>query len=210
MKYTECCIFLRCVCKENWKSWLLGLQLNRAMVLFSRKYGRACYHDIANKCGISKSSAARICLQKSTEKKLIKNVTGKTSNKLTSGRGRPRKVSHHSVRRLLQTLGNMQIRNVHITIKNVVEKSALSFGMTSRRTFLRYLNEEGYSYMQARKKGKNDRKLRLRFAREMKRKLRQNPDFWTNEVAFFLDGVSFIHKYNPQSGPSGSKSRVWR
>ena len=40
--------------------------------------------------------------------------------------------------------------------------------------------------------------------------MRQNPDFWTNEVAFFLDGVSFIHKYNPQSGASCSKARVWR
>ena len=45
----------------------------------------------------------------------------------------------------------------------------------------------------------NDPKLPLRFAREMKRKVRQNPDFWTNEVAFFLDGVCFIHKYNLQS-----------
>ena len=44
----------------------------------------------------------------------------------------------------------------------------------------------------------------------MKCKVRQNPDFWTNEVAFFLDGVSFIHKYNPQSGASCSKARVWR
>ena len=92
-------------------------------------------------------------------------------------------------------------------------KSGLSLEMASRRTFSRYLNEEGYSYLQARKKGllsENDRKLRLRFAREMKRKVRQNPDFWTNEVAFFLDGVSFIHKYNPQSSASRSKARVWR
>ena len=187
--------------------------VKRAMVLFSRKYGRACYRDIANKCGISKSSAARMCLQKSTAKKLVKNVTGKTSNKLTSGRGRPRKVSHCSVRKLLLTLIDMQVRNVHITVKNVVEKSGLSFEMASRRTFSRYLNEEGYSYLQARKKGllsENDRKLQLQFAREVKCKMRQNPDFWTNEVVFFLDGVSFIHKYNPQSGASCSKSCVWR
>ena len=40
--------------------------------------------------------------------------------------------------------------------------------------------------------------------------VKQNPDFWTNEVAFFLDGVSFIHKYNLQSGASCSKARVWQ
>ena len=107
----------------------------------------------------------------------------------------------------------MQSRNLNITVKNVIEKSGLSLEMASRRTFSRYLNEEGYSYLQARKKGllsENDRKQRLRFAREMRRKVTENPDFWTNEVAFFLDAVSFVHKYNPQSGASGNRSRVWR
>ena len=44
----------------------------------------------------------------------------------------------------------------------------------------------------------------------MKSKVKQNPDSWTNEQAFFLDGVSFIHKYNRQSGASCSKARVRR
>ena len=30
-----------------------------------------------------------------------------------------------------------------------------------------------------------------------------------NEVAFYLDGVSFVHKYNPQSGTS-SQAQVWQ
>ena len=132
--------------------------VQRATVLFSRKYGRACYRYIANKCGISKSSTARIRLQESTEKKLVKNVMDKSSTKLTIRRGRPRKVSHCSVRKLLRTLRDMQIRNVHITVKNVVEKSGLSLEMASRRTFSRYLNEEGYNYLQARKKGLVERK----------------------------------------------------
>ena len=187
--------------------------VQRAMVLFARKYGRACYRDIANECGISKSSVARICVRESKAKTLVNNATKNSSSKATSRRGRPRKVSDRSVRKLLRTLRDMQMRNVHITVKNVVEKSGLSLEMASRRTFSRYLNEEGYSYLQARKKGllsENDRKVRLQFARKMKRKVKQNPDFWTNEVAFFLDGVSFIHKYNPQSGASCNKSHVWR
>lgn len=117
------------------------------------------------------------------------------------------------VSKLIRTLKDMQSRNLNITVKNVIEKSGLSLEMASRRTFSRYLNEEGYSYLQARKKGllsENDRKQRLRFLREMRRKVRENPDFWTNEVAFFLDAVSFVHKYNPQSGASGNRSRVWR
>ena len=61
--------------------------VKRAMLLFSRKYGRASYRDIGNKCAISKSSSARICLQVCTKKKLVKRVTDKTSTKLTSWRG---------------------------------------------------------------------------------------------------------------------------
>ena len=61
--------------------------VKRAMLLFSRKYGRASYRDIGNKCAISKSSSVRICLQVCTKKKLVKKVTDKTSTKLTSWRG---------------------------------------------------------------------------------------------------------------------------
>ena len=44
----------------------------------------------------------------------------------------------------------------------------------------------------------------------MSRTVKENPAFWTNEVAFFLDAVSFVHKYNPQTGASSNRSRVWR
>ena len=35
---------------------------------------------------------------------------------------------------------------------------------------------------------------------------------WTNEVALCLVAVTFVHKYNPQSGASvkKEKTRVWR
>ena len=38
----------------------------------------------------------------------------------------------------------------------------------------------------------------------------RNPHFWTNETAFYLDGVSFVHKYNPKSGAACNEARVWR
>ena len=74
------------------------------------------------------------------------------------------------------------------------------------------LTRMGNGYLQARKKGllsENDRKLRIRFARKMKRVVAQNPQFWTHEVGFYLDAVFFIHKYNPQSGANINRSRVW-
>ena len=39
---------------------------------------------------------------------------------------------------------------------------------------------------------------------------RTNPGFWTNEVGFYLDGVSFVYKHNPLAGAVSPKARVWR
>ena len=44
----------------------------------------------------------------------------------------------------------------------------------------------------------------------MKRVVAQNPQFWTHEVGFYLDAVSFVHKYNPESGANINRTRVWR
>ena len=44
----------------------------------------------------------------------------------------------------------------------------------------------------------------------MKRVVAQNPQFWTHEVGFYLDAVSFVHKYNPRSGANINRWRVWR
>ena len=181
-------------------------QVQTALALFLHKYHYASCRDIARACGISKSSTARICYP---------NCLPSDKNPSTSYSkgGRPRKVSERSVRKLLRALKELRTKNVHITVRSLVESSGLSFDMASRRTFSRYLNENGYEYLQARKKGllsEKDRKLRVQFAHKMKRVAADNPQFWMNEVAFFLDAVSFVHKYNPQSGVNLNKSQVWR
>ena len=149
---------------------------------------------------------ARICCQNPTASKKITSTA-------TSGGGRPRKVSERSGRKLLRALKELRSSNRHTTVKSLVERSGLSFEMASRRTFSRYLNENGYHYLQGRKKGllsDNDWKLRVRFAKKMKHLVAENPHFWSNEVAFYLDAVSFVHKYSPQSGATMNRSRVWR
>lgn len=58
----------------------------------------------------------------------------------------------------------LRTKNGHATVKSIVERSGLSFEMASRRTLSRYLNENGYGYLQARKKGllsENDQKFRI-------------------------------------------------
>ena len=181
-------------------------QLKRALALYLHKYHYSSCRDIAKACKISKSSAARIVKEKDIRS--VKNATNCKSQGV-----RPRKLGERDVRTLVRSLKELRKKNVHITVKSLVENSGLSFEMASRRTFSRCLNENGYGYLQARKKGllsEKDRKLRVQFSRKMLRIAADNPDFWMNEVAFFLDAVSFVHKYNPQSGVNLNRSRVWR
>ena len=81
------------------------------------------------------------------------------------------------------------------------------------RTISRYLNRNGFYTRQERKKGllnNKDKRLRLSYAREMKRVLRELPDYYTNHVAFYLDAVSFVHKNDPRKAAVQPKSRGWR
>ena len=128
--------------------------------------------------------------------------------------GRARKVNERSVRTLIRCLKQSRKKNINVTVKALVEESGLTLKMASRLTFSRRLNDEGYRFLQARKKGllkDKDRKLRMKYATRIKRNcLLENPNFWKNEVAFYLDGVSFVYKDNPLNSAASPKSRVWR
>lgn len=40
--------------------------------------------------------------------------------------------------------------------------------------------------------------------------MKRNKHFWEKEVAFYLDGVSFIHNYNPmRTATTTGMARVW-
>ena len=69
----------------------------------------------------------------------------------------------------------------------------------SYRTLVRVMNENGYKSLRPRQKGLlsgKDRKRRVRFARNGLKQY--DPEFWAKDVLLYLDGVSFVHKHNPQ------------
>ena len=102
---------------------------------------------------------------------------------------------------------------MNFTLKQLVNESGLSFQLASERTFSRCLNENGFFFLQARKKGvlhEKDKKQRLKYAKEMRRVLSSNPNFWKDDIAFYLDGVSFVYKRNPANNATAPKARVWR
>ena len=53
-----------------------------------------------------------------------------------------------------------------------------------------------------------DKEKRVEFARKMQ--ANYSPSVWTDTIAFYLDGVSFVHKTNPMDQARAPKGRVWR
>ena len=52
--------------------------------------------------------------------------------------------------------------------------------------------------------------MHLQYAQEMKRGLSRNPDVFKHDIAFYLDGVSFVHRQNPLQAAATAKSRIKR
>ena len=53
-----------------------------------------------------------------------------------------------------------------------------------------------------------DKIKRVKFCKMIKKNYSQK--FWRHVKAFYLDGASFPHKYNPASTAKAPKGRVWR
>ena len=90
------------------------------------------------------SSVARICNEERKDKRSV-GVKKK--------RRRPRKLDERSVRKLIRCITNARKTNPNMTDKTLVRESGLSLELADRRTFSRRLNENGYGFFQARKRG---------------------------------------------------------
>ena len=130
----------------------------------------------------------------------------KDSNKNVSCH--PEKLDDRTKRHLIREVHNLCKRESNWTVKRLME--AADIKNISRRTVSRFLNKNGYNYLQARRKGlmsDKDRHARVAVAKKVVKEHGQT--FWTNKTAFYLDGVSFAYKRNPKSQARAPKSRVW-
>ena len=104
----------------------------------------------------------------------------------------------------------MRQSDPNFSVMEIVKASGINMKCASYRTFLRYIRTLGYGYYNSRRKGvltAKDLKKRKKFAREA---LKKEDDYWTKEIAFYLDGVSFVYKGNPLSDVIKPKGRIWR
>ena len=91
-----------------------------------------------------------------------------------------------------------------------MDRAGISKHDVSLRTVTTLLNENGYFYLVARKKGiltAADMKNRLSYAKYCKKHRPKN--YWADQVSFYLDATSFAHKTNPFEQASAPKGRTW-
>ena len=172
---------------------------NRALIKVLRLEKGEKVSELSRRFKISERSVIRIIKE---EKKPEKRV------QKPAGGGRPRVISSRDERQIQRCLLQLRDSEGNFTAKRVKESAGIK--NVSLRTISRTLNRLGYGYRQARKKGvitKKDKTKRLRFARKMNK---MNKDIWTEDVAFFLDGVAFAYKRNPRDQSRAPKGRVWR
>ena len=124
-------------------------------------------------------------------------------------RGRPRIILNRDAAQFIRTFRKLRDDGQNPTVKTVMEESGMTRG--SYRSFVRVLNTAGYKKLQPRKKGllsKKDKYMRKVFAKQSLSQF--TDDFWRDRVAFYLDAVSFVHKYNQLREASKPRGKVWR
>ena len=108
--------------------------------------------------------------------------------------GRRKILTSRDRRKLSRSLIMLRQENPNFTVMDVVKHSGIPQDKANYRTFYREIRiRNGYAYRQSRKKGiltKNDLKVRRQFARSTLNDC--STDYWTNYVAFYLDGCGLF------------------
>ena len=154
-----------------------------------KEKGYSC-RQVASKIRISKSSVSRIL--KEDHKKNTNNIRKKKK------RGRRNLLSERDQRKRARSISQLRLESPNFSAMEVVQRSKAG------------LKKLGYGFRQTRRKGvltDRDYKKRLGYARKMQK---MKSDFWIKDVAFYLDGISFIYKRNPLGEALKPKNKLWR
>ena len=52
--------------------------------------------------------------------------------------------------------------------------------------------------------------MRLQFAKAIKRRKKLPDSFWKEDIAFYIDGVNFVHKSSPCGQKKSAQTCAWR
>ena len=153
---------------------------------------------IAERCGVSTASVHRIVTTRDKAPENRRHLSG-----------RRRKLTPEHEASIVGSISELREREGSFSSRRLMEQTRIRH--VSDRTVRRLLNRNGYYFLQTRKKGlmsQTDKEKRVEFATKMQ--ANYPPNVWTDSIAFYLDGVSFVHKTNPMDQARAPKGRVWR
>ena len=140
-----------------------------------------------------------------------KPIDAVADDKRKQNPGRPRKLSTRDTRAIIREIPRLRESVGSFTTKRL--KVATGIGdRVCDETVRRALKDADYGYYHSRKKGllkANDLRERLKFSKKVK-KLMDEKTFWTEGIAFYFDGASFQHKYNPSDEARSTRTMAWR
>ena len=124
--------------------------------------------------------------------------------------GRKKKLTPEHEALILRTIEELREQEGSFSSRRLMERTGIRH--VTDRTVRRLLNRNGYFFLQARKEGlmsQSDKERRVEFARQMQSNYPQS--VWTDTIAFYLDGVSFIYKTNPMDQARAPKGKgMWK
>lgn len=183
----------------------------KAYAVLLRQNRKGSFRKIATMSGMSKSSVHRIWKNKNALCTVSKTKDETPQYRELRRKPGPKpKLNSRDKRVLMRTFKIMRKEKRQITVMSLVKEAGLNPTLLHRRTYTKYLNAMGFKFLQARKKGllsDEDKKRRYHHASSMRKTLRDIPDFYENHISFYLDGVSFIHKFNPMRDACQTKSQ---
>jgi len=162
--------------------------------------------QVARKCNIAHSTVKRI-VESTLDPPAVKSQQPKQRKSM----GRPRKISARMERYILHQLEVLRREEGTFTIKRLMMATGLSESDISIRSVSNVLYRNGIRMYHARRKGvlsQNDLKTRKKFAQQCLSD--HTEDYWMNDIAFYLDAVSFVYKTNPMDQATKPRGRVYR
>jgi len=133
------------------------------------------------------------------------------NNKLS---GRPLLMNDRQKRTVMKQIKRFRDLDIDFTADELFTELDSEIPEMDMTTFRRYLKRWGFGYLTNRRKGilsSEDKKTRLRYAKELKRKFgtsQDQLDYWKSIM--YIDVVGFQYKRNPYELATTPKARSWR
>lgn len=139
-----------------------------------------------------------------------KPIDDVVEDKRKQNTGRPKKLSAQDKRALIREIPKLRESVGSFTTKRLKVAAGISKRVCDE-TVRRTLKDAGYKYYHSRKKGllkKKDLHDRMKFSKKVVKLVHEN--IWTEGIAFYFDGASFQHKYNPFDEARSTRTMAWR